>query len=136
MAPSSDVVQWAVALIRERVKSFEKLRCKASHKWKGGKRIHKLRTHARRLRAALEDLCDCTPAAPDLLARCKDLSDATAAARDSVVMLERLRSYRRFALPAERGEIQMLCDDLAKNAAKGVKDAKATVKRCRMEMQP
>ena len=136
MTPNGEVTRWAVALIRTRLDDFEKLRHKAVRHWKRGKQIHKLRTRARRLRAALEDLCECTPGAPDLLAKCKELSDCTTAARDTVVMMERLKRYRRFALPAEHAEISKLLDDLAKENAQGIKDAKSAVKACCMELQP
>lgn len=136
VAPTSEVVQWAVQLIRTRVQSFERLRCGASRKWKHGKRIHRLRTQARRLRAALEDLCDCTPCASGLLSKCRELSDETAAARDTLVMMQRLEGYRRFAMPAERAEIKKLCADLKKEHRLGLKRARAAIKDCRLEMQP
>jgi CHAD domain-containing protein len=117
------------------VERFEELRSDALKRWNHGKRIHKLRTQARRLRAAVEDLCDCTPCAPQLLETCRELNDETTAARDSLVMIERLQRYRRFAMPAERAEIENLCDDLRKEHRKGLKRAKAATKSCRMEMQ-
>lgn len=136
VAPHSDIVVWAVQLVRTRVESLEQLRAQTRADWGKGKHIHDLRTHARRLRAALEDLHDCIPSADALLAQCKALSDKTTQARDAAVMARRLRRYRRFAMPAERAEIKALCRELDHEVAKGKREAKHAVKARAFELAP
>jgi CHAD domain-containing protein len=136
MSVHANVAVWAVALLRERVESFESVRRKAAQDWKRGKRLHDVRTNARRLRAWVEDLQDCVAAPQELLDVCKSLSDETNAARDAQVMLERLERYRRFAMPAERAEIDDLCASLRKQRRTGMKAAKRAVKGCTVELRP
>ena len=124
---------WASAIIRERVAQLEALRCKTAHHFKGGRRIHKLRTQSRRLRAALEDLRDCLPHCRELLDTCKFIGERTTDARDSIVMIKRLQRYRRFALPAERAEIRKIYDELWEKNAKGLKKARHAVKHRTLE---
>lgn len=136
MSVHASVAVWAVALLRERVTSFESVRRKTAQDWKRGKRLHDVRTNARRLRAWVEDLQDCLAAPQELLDVCKSLSDQTNAARDAQVMLERLERYRRFAMPAERAEIDDLCSSLRKQRKTGMKAAKRAVKDCAVELRP
>lgn len=136
MSVHASVAVWAVALLRERVETFETVRRKAARDWKSGKRLHDVRTNARRLRAWVEDLQDCFADPQGLLDACKSLSDQTNEARDAQVMLERLERYRRFAMPAERAEIDDLCKTLRKQRKSGMKDAKAAVKSCVVELLP
>lgn len=134
MSVQAGVREWALQIIRERSGAYETLRARAAAHWKHGKRIHKLRTQSRRLRAALEDLCDTTPQAAGMLDTCKAIAEVTAEARDTVVMIERLERYRRCALAAERAEINRLCDELWKRNAAGLKKAKRAVKNCRVDV--
>lgn len=133
MSANVTVTQWAAEIIAERVAQFESLRRKAAGHFKGGRRIHKLRTQSRRLRAALEDLSDGVPQSSELLDKCKFIGEGTTNARDSIVMIKRLQRYRRFALPAERAEIRTIYDDLWETNAKGLKKAKRAVKRSALE---
>ncbi len=123
-------------IIRQRLTAYEALRARAARDWKHGKRIHKLRTQSRRLRAALEDLRDTAPQTARVLDKIKEIGDSTAEARDTVVMIVKLESYRRCALRAERAEIKAICDELWKRNAAGLKKAKRTVKNCKLEMKP
>lgn len=136
MSVHASVAVWAVALLRERVDTFEMVRRKAAQDWKSGKRLHDVRTNARRLRAWVEDLQECFAQPQELLAACKSLSDQTNAARDAQVMIERLERYRRFAMPAERAEIDELRKSLSKQRKSGMKNAKAAVKACVAELRP
>lgn len=136
MSAHASVTGWAVALLRERVAAFESVRRKAARDWKRGKRIHDVRTSARRLRAWVEDLQDCLADPQELLDVCKTLGDQTTEARDAQVMIQRLERYRRFALPAERAEIDDLCAGLRKQRKDGMKAAKRAVRRCAVELRP
>lgn len=136
MSVHADVVVWAVALLRERVEQFESARRKAAKHWRRGKELHAVRIHARRLRAWTEDLQDCLADPKALLESCKSISDQTNAARDAQVMLERLARYRRFAMPAERAEIERLCESLRGARKTGMKAAKRAVKNCVVELRP
>lgn len=136
MSAHADVAVWAVALMRERTQAFEAVRKKAARSWKGGKRLHKVRTSARRLRAWAEDLQECLADPAELLDPCKAIGDSSTPARDAQVMLQRLQRYRLFAMPAERAEIETLCTILRKRRAAAMKDAKRAIKACRPVVLP
>lgn len=136
MSVHGEVAAWGVALLRERAAAFEAVRKKAAVKWEGGKRLHKVRTGARRLRAWAEDLQECLADPAALLDPCKSIGDESTPARDAQVMLQRLERYRRFALPAERGEIDALCTTLRKRREAAMKDAKRAVKTCHPVVRP
>ncbi|GAC1389223.1 MAG: hypothetical protein NVSMB31_04930 [Vulcanimicrobiaceae bacterium] len=135
MPAHSDVLVWAVQTVRVRVEEFERLRCEIAKHWRKGKRLHRLRTQARRLRAAVEDLAECIPGSDQLMKRCGELSDKTTDARDAAVLIRRLERYRRFAMPAERAEIRAICEILSEQKAKGLREAKRAVRRCTVEME-
>ncbi len=78
---------------------------KASHDTDG---LHKIRTRARRLRSALEDLAQCTCGEGAFLSEVKRLGDRTGKARDAQVLLERLQRYRQVAGSQERAEVDRL----------------------------
>lgn len=136
MSVHGDVAVWAVALLRERTAAFETIRKQAAGHWKGGKRLHKVRTGARRLRAWVEDLQECLADPAALIEPCKAIGDGSTPARDAQVMMQRLQRYRRFAMPAERGEIDALCTLLRKRHETAMKDAKRAVKACRPVVRP
>ncbi|MBV8727052.1 MAG: CHAD domain-containing protein, partial [Candidatus Eremiobacteraeota bacterium] len=100
---------------------------KAKKHWRGGKYVHKLRTQARRLRAAVEDLRACISNAQKLIDESKNLGQKTGKIRDAEVLLRRLQRYRVFAFPAERSEIDALCKPLKKQRKTAQKPAKACV---------
>lgn len=135
MAIPSTVASWAHDLAQKRVETLESVRKKAAQNWKGGKYVHKLRTSARRLRAALEDLHECIACAGDLLDDTKTLADALGTVRDADVLVERLQRYRRFALPAERAEIDVVCRKLNKGGSTSEKQAKYAIKDVRFRIR-
>ena len=126
MSNAPDVAAWSKFLISRRIDQLRKIQRKARKRWSGGKHVHKLRTHARRLRAAAEDLRSCISNAQQLIDESKDLGHKTGQVRDADVLIRRLRGYRRFAGPAERAEIDTVCEPLFKQrkaARKPAKDA-------------
>ncbi len=131
----SEIVLWAVRLVRERTVELETRRAKAAKRWRRGEDIHKLRVLGRKLRAALEDLSDCFPDAPASIAACKTFAEETAQAQDGTAMLARIQRYRRFALPAERAEIAMVGEQLAAAVKAGRKRAKRAVKNCTFSVE-
>lgn len=135
MAISPAVESWALELARKRVDALESVRKKAAGNWKDGKYVHRLRTRARRLRAALEDLHECIASASEVLDDTKTLADALGMVRDADVLVERLQRYRRFALPAERAEIDAVCRKLTKGGNTSEKQAKSAIKDARFRIR-
>lgn len=121
-------------LVRKRMDDLQAVRTKARKGWKKGKYVHQLRTHARRLRAAVEDLRACVPGAQTLIDESKTLGQNTGKVRDADVLIRRLQRYRRFALPAERTEIDAICTDLRKARKAVHKAAKAAVANANLQM--
>ncbi|MBV9149920.1 MAG: CHAD domain-containing protein [Candidatus Eremiobacteraeota bacterium] len=119
---------WATMLVRQRMSDLQKVQRKAKKHWCGGKYVHKLRTHARRLRAAIEDLRGCIPNAQKLIDESKNLGQKTGKIRDADVLIRRLQRYRVFAFAAERAEIDALCKPLEKQRKAARKPAKACVR--------
>ncbi|MBV8689649.1 MAG: CHAD domain-containing protein [Candidatus Eremiobacteraeota bacterium] len=127
MRPPPDVVAWANTLVSRRIGDLKKIQRKARKHWRGGEHVHKLRTHARRLRAAVEDLRACIANAQQLIDASKELGQKTGKVRDADVLVRKLRRYRVFALPAERAEIDTVCKPLLKERKAAQKPAKGAV---------
>jgi len=135
MGPHSDVVVWALRLVRERVDSTEAARCRADEKF-SERRVHRLRTQARRLRAALEDLYECIPSADDLMERSRAVGDETGKVRDATVLIEKLERYHRFSFFEERAEIEKLQRVLKKRRRKCERPAKDAIESVTFELKP
>jgi CHAD domain-containing protein len=134
MKPPADVSAWATMLVRRRIAELEAVRSKARKHWKRGKYVHKLRTQARRLRAAVEDLRACIPGA-QLVDESKALGQSTGKVRDAEVLIRKLQRYGRFALPAERLEIDAICKQLRKRRDAAQKPARAAVAAARLKLR-
>ena len=121
-------------LVEHRMSDLQKVQRKANEHWCGGRYVHKLRTHARRLRAAVEDLRSCIPNAQKLIDESKNLGQKTGKIRDADVLIRRLERYRVFAFATERAEIDALCKPLEKQRKAARKPAKACVSAFRVKM--
>jgi len=134
MRPAADIVAWANLLVRSRINDLKKIQRKARKNWRDGAHVHKLRTHARRLRAAVEDLRSCIPNAQRLIDESKDLGQKTGKVRDADVLIHKLDRYRIFARPAERAEIDTVCKPLRRQRKAARKPAKTAVCEARFKM--
>jgi len=132
--PAAALEAWAQMLIRNRINRLERLRRKACKQWERGRHVHRLRTHARRLRAALEDLSDCVPRAQALIDESKLLGQKTGKVRDADVLAHKLQRYRRTAFSAEGSEIDAVCAPLRKQRKAAHKPAKAAVRDAHLKM--
>jgi len=86
--PDDRIAEWALGLIKADVHAFKRARARFLRQ-PGTKRLHDLRTSARRLRSLHEDLREAIP--PFSLKRLRRLIDLTGEARDASVMREALR---------------------------------------------
>ncbi len=134
MSAPPDVVAWANMLVGRRLSDVRKIQRKARKQWRNGAHVHKLRTHARRLRAAVEDLHGCIRNAQRLIDNSKELGQKTGKVRDADVLIRKLERYRILALPAERAEIDTVCKPLRKQRKAARKPAKAAVRDVRFRM--
>ncbi len=101
------VTDWArriLTALAGQLENASRKRLKPSQDAQG---LHKIRTRARRLRSALEDLQQCSIDG-GFLADVKRLGDKTGMARDGQVLLQRLHKYRRIAQAAERSQIDRI----------------------------
>jgi len=121
-------------LVERRMSDLQKVQRKANKRWCGGKHVHKLRTNARRLRAAVEDLRSCIPNAQKLIDESKNLGQKTGKIRDADVLIRRLERYRVFAFAAERAEIDALCKPLEKQRKTARKPARTCVRDFRVKL--
>ncbi|MBV8245899.1 MAG: CHAD domain-containing protein [Candidatus Eremiobacteraeota bacterium] len=128
------IAQWALRLIRERADAAETARKRACKKF-SNRRVHKLRTQSRRLRAALEDLCDCLPHAEDLMECSHTVGDATGKVRDATVLIEQLERYHRFSFFEERAEIEKLERVLKRRRKKCTGEAKEAVRHIDLKVK-
>jgi len=110
------LVKWARHILAAQTQELEKALSKHLRSSSDGEGLHKIRTRARRLRCALEDLQHCTADVPKFLAKVKRLGDKTSKARDGQVLLHRLRHYRRIASRAERLEIDRMLESYRKKS--------------------
>lgn len=97
--PSQDTLlaEWARALVERRLNDFELRRAAALEQPHDVEALHDVRTRARRLRAALEDLRELVPEAEEWLRALKRLNRYTGAARDNDVLLARVDGYLQAA---------------------------------------
>ncbi|TAM86571.1 CHAD domain-containing protein [bacterium] len=93
--PSQDpmLAEWAHALVERRLRDFELRRAAALEQPHDVEALHDVRTRARRLRAALEDLRELVPEAEEWLSALKRLNRYTGAARDNDVLMARADAY-------------------------------------------
>ena len=87
-APDDRIAEWALGLVKADVHAFKRARARFLRQ-PSAKRLHELRTTARRLRCIHEDLREAVP--PFSLKRLRRLIDLTGEARDAAVMREALR---------------------------------------------
>lgn len=113
-----ELVEWARGILSAQMRQVETARRKCLKPSPSAEQLHKLRTRARRLRSALEDLRHCTPKAAKCLSVIARLGDRTGKARDGQVLLARLRRYRCIATPAERAQIDRLLNIYKKRSNK------------------
>jgi CHAD domain-containing protein len=81
--------EWAQGLIAHDERAFERARARFLRR-PGAKRLHDLRTNARRLRSLYEDMHEAIPSLPSK--RLRRLIDLTGQARDAAVLREVLRA--------------------------------------------
>ncbi len=86
--PDDRIAEWALGLVKADVRAFKRARTRFLRQ-PSAKRLHDLRTSARRLRSLHEDLREAIP--PFSLKRLRQLIDLTGEARDAAVMREALR---------------------------------------------
>ena len=86
--PDDRIAEWALGLVKADVHAFKRARARFLRQ-PSAKRLHDLRTTARRLRLLHEDLREAVP--PFSLKRLRRLIDLTGEARDAAVMREALR---------------------------------------------
>jgi len=86
--PDDRIAEWALGLVKADVHAFKRARTRFLRQ-PSAKRLHDLRTSARRLRALHDDLREAIP--PFSLKRLRQLIDLTGEARDAAVMREALR---------------------------------------------
>ena len=89
MPPDDRIEEWALGLVKADVHAFKRARMRFLRQ-RSAKRLHELRTTARRLRCIHEDLREAIP--PFSLKRLRRLIDLTGEARDAAVMREALRN--------------------------------------------
>jgi CHAD domain-containing protein len=115
---------WAAGLIDKRIATFEARARRAHKRGLDGERLHDLRTAARRLRSALEDIGTLVPYSRRNLRLVKRVGDATGDARDLAVLVGRLQTYRALAGKRERAEIDGLIVTLERRERRALKHAK------------
>lgn len=98
--------------------------------------MHDLRTAARRLRGALEDIGPLVPYTRRNLRLVKRVGDATGSARDLAVLIGRLQTYRATAGKAERAEIDGLIATLQRRERRALKHAKGSLRDCAKPKRP
>ncbi|HUN28573.1 MAG TPA: CHAD domain-containing protein [Alphaproteobacteria bacterium] len=87
--PDDRIAEWAQGLVKADAHAFKRARSRFLRQ-PSAKRLHDLRTTARRLRCIHEDLREAIP--PFSLKRLRRLIDLTGDARDAAVMREALRN--------------------------------------------
>ncbi len=102
-----NVTDWARQILTALAWQLENVRRKPLKSSRDAQGLHKIRTRARRLRSALEDLQQCSING-GFLANVKRLGNKTGMARDGQVLLQRLHKYRRIAPEAERSQIDRI----------------------------
>jgi CHAD domain-containing protein len=128
-AEDSALCEWATALIDKRISTFEKRRKHVIVSGLDGEALHEVRTSARRLRSALEDLGPLVEHAAKNRRRAKAIGDATGDARDLAVLIAKLSSYRVFAGLRERAEIDRLVGALSRRERHALRQAEHSIKR-------
>lgn len=118
---------WAAGLIGKRIATFEARRRRAEKRGLDGEALHDLRTAARRLRGALEDIGTLVPFSNKNLRVVKRVGDATGDARDLAVLIGRLQTSRAIAGKAERAEIDGLIATLERRERRALKYAKRSL---------
>lgn len=86
--PDDRIAEWALGLVKHDVRAFKQARSRFLHQ-PSAKRLHDLRTTARRLRCVHEDLEGAVP--PFSLKQLRHVIDLTGDARDAGVLRETLR---------------------------------------------
>lgn len=125
MIPANvELTEWAAALNEKRLATFEKRRKHAIDCGLDGESLHDVRTSARRLRSALEDLGPLVKHSKKNLRRAKHIGDVTGEARDLAVLIARLSGYRALAGLRERAEIDRLIATLTRRERRALKGAK------------
>jgi hypothetical protein len=127
---------WAAGLIEKRIATFEARTRRVAKRGLDGEALHDLRTAARRLRGALEDVGALVPYSRRNLRLVKRVGDATGEARDLAVLIGRLQTYRALAGQADRAEIDGLVATLERRERRALKHAKTALKDCTSPKHP
>lgn len=127
---------WAAGLIDKRIATYEARRKRVEKRGFDGEALHDLRTAARRLRGALEDLGALVPHSRRNLRLAKRVGDATGEARDLAVLIGRLQAYRAVAGRAERAEIDGLIATLERRERRAIKHARSALRACGKSRRP
>lgn len=122
--------RWAAELIEKRVATYEARFRRAEKRELDGESLHDLRTSARRLRGALEDVGPLVPYSRRNLRLAKRVGEATGEARDLAVLIGRLQTYRALAGRSERAEIDALIAMLERRERRALKAAKHALRTC------
>jgi len=124
------LTRWAAKLLEQRITTFEARYRRAERRGLDVESLHDLRTSARRLRGALEDIGPLVPYSRRNLRVSKRIGEATGDARDLAVLIARLQSYRALAGFRERREIDKLIETLERRERQALKDAKRLLQGC------
>ena len=123
---------WAGELIERRVRDFEVKRAAVLERAEDAEALHDVRTRARRLRAALEDLRELVPEAEEMLGALKRFSRRTGEARDNDVLLARVEWYAEHAFGRARAQFERLAGRLRKRRGHSRTRAMDGVRECRL----
>ncbi|MDE2571977.1 MAG: HAD-IA family hydrolase [bacterium] len=121
---------WADELVCQRLRDFEERRIAALANPDDVEALHHVRTRARRLRAALEDLHEAYPHAGPMLRALKRLGRRTGAARDNDVLLERVERYCAAARGATREHLERMTRRLRQRRERLRKRALEAIESC------
>ncbi|TAM60727.1 CHAD domain-containing protein [bacterium] len=125
-----EVARWARELVERRLHDFQMRREAALAMPHDVEALHDVRTRARRLRAALEDLGGFIPEAGDWLRALKSLGRRTGAARDNDVLLARVEHYVRAARGPARAQLERLAQRLRHRRRRLRERASEALARC------
>lgn len=133
---ASDLARWATELIEKRIATYEARYKRAEKRHLDGESVHDLRTSARRLRGALEDLGPLVAYSRRNLRLAKRVGVATGEARDLAVLIGRLQTYRALAGRRECDEIDALVKVLKRRERRALKNGKRELRACGKMKRP
>ncbi|TAM78441.1 CHAD domain-containing protein [bacterium] len=128
--PDAALAEWARELVERRLDDFELRRAAALERPHDVEALHDVRTRARRLRAALEDLRELVPEAEGWLRILKQLGRHTGAARDNDVLLARVEVYLRAARGTAHARLERIARRLRSRRRRLGERASEAIAQC------